>query len=128
MTEYKKQRLLSDIVNELLNTEPQKVTEVKCSDGQFRNRPLIDIAVAVEIVNSFRETNMGAGNETIFETKESNSDLQSACRIIRDELLKHGDFYKTFVSSVQSAIREVPDKCWSNELAEKIVKRISGEE
>lgn len=71
---------------------------------------------------------MGAGNETIFDIKENNSDLQTACRIIRDELLKHEDFYKAFVSSVQSAIREVPEECWSNELAEMVVKRISGEE
>lgn len=54
MKESEKQRILSDIVNELLNTEPQKVAEVKCSDGEWRNRPLIDIAVAVEIVNGFR--------------------------------------------------------------------------
>lgn len=71
---------------------------------------------------------MGAGNETIFDIKENNSDLQIACKIIRDELLKHGDFYKSFVASVQSAIREVPEECWSIELAEKIVKRIGGEE
>ena len=56
------------------------------------------------------------------------NELQSACQIIRDELLKHRDFYNAFVSSVQSAIREMPEECWSNELAEKIVKRISGEE
>lgn len=54
MKESEKQRLLSDIVNELVNIEPQKVAEVKCSDGVLRNRPLIDIAAAVEIVNSFR--------------------------------------------------------------------------
>lgn len=71
---------------------------------------------------------MGAGNETIFDIKENNSDLQTACWIIRDELLKHGDFYKAFVISVRSAIREAPEKCWSNELAERIVKRIGGEE
>lgn len=56
------------------------------------------------------------------------SDLQTACQIIRDELLKHEDFYKTFVSSVQSAILETPSGTWSNELAERIVNRISGEE
>lgn len=54
MKESEKQRLLSDIVNELLNTEPQKVAEVECGDGIWRNRPLIDIAVAVEVVNGFR--------------------------------------------------------------------------
>lgn len=54
MKESEKQRLLSDIVNELLNVEPQKVAEVKCPDGVYKNRPLIDIALAIEIVNSFR--------------------------------------------------------------------------
>lgn len=54
MKESEKQRLLSDIANKLLNIEPQKAAEVKCSDGVLRNRPLIDIAKAVEIVNSFR--------------------------------------------------------------------------
>lgn len=54
MKESEKQRLLSDNVNKLTNTAPQKVAEVKCSDGMLRNRPLIDIAVAVEIVNGFR--------------------------------------------------------------------------
>lgn len=54
MKESEKQRLLSDIVNKLVNSVPQKVAEVKCDDGNYRNRPLIDIAVAVEIVNSFR--------------------------------------------------------------------------
>lgn len=71
---------------------------------------------------------MGAGNETIFDIKENKSDLQTACRIIRDELLKHEDFYRAFVASVQSAICESPKECWSNELAYRIVKRISGEE
>lgn len=55
-------------------------------------------------------------------------DLQTACQIIRDELLKHEDFYNSFVASVQSAIREVPEECWSIELADRVVKRISGEE
>lgn len=54
MKESEKQRILSDIVNKLVNTEPQKVAEVECDDGVWRNRPLIDISVAVEIVNSFR--------------------------------------------------------------------------
>ena len=71
---------------------------------------------------------MGAGNETIFDIKENDSDLQTACQIIRDELLNHEDFYKAFVVSVQYAILETPSGTWSNELAERIVKRISGEE
>ena len=71
---------------------------------------------------------MGAGSETTFDIKENNLDLQTACRIIRDELLNHEEFCKAFVVSVQSAILETPSGTWSNELAERIVKRISGEE
>lgn len=71
---------------------------------------------------------MGAGNETIFDIKENKSDLQTACRIIRDELLKHGDFYKSFVASVRLAILEAPQECWPIEMAERIVERISGED
>lgn len=71
---------------------------------------------------------MRTKNETIFEIKENNSDLQTACRIIRDELLKHEDFYRAFISSVRSVIREMPEGYWSNELTERVVKRISGEE
>lgn len=54
--------------------------------------------------------------------------LRTSCQIIKDELLKHGEFYEAFLASVQSAIRDAPKECWSNELAGKIVKRISGEE
>lgn len=54
--------------------------------------------------------------------------LQESCRIIVHELQKHGEFYDAFVASVLSAIREIPDEIWSVELAERIVKRISGEE
>lgn len=56
--------------------------------------------------------------------------LQGACRIITEELKKHGDFYKAFIDSVQSVLREAPEdvEILSNELAEKIVRRIAGEE
>lgn len=62
------------------------------------------------------------------DKKVNNSDFQTACRVIRDELLNHEDFYKAFVASVQSAIREAPSGTWPNELSERIVKRIIGEE
>lgn len=58
------------------------------------------------------------------------SELQKACQTVAEELKKHGDFYKAFICSVQSALREVPSDAgiWTNELAEKIVRRIAGEE
>lgn len=61
--------------------------------------------------------------------------LQQACAIIENELKKHGEFYNSFVASVKTALDEFDDEnCVmdngyeSNYLANKIVKRISGEE
>lgn len=62
------------------------------------------------------------------EINPSPTNLQEACRIVANELKKHGKFYDTFVASVRSSILEVPEDILINELAEKIVKRISGEE
>lgn len=53
--QYEKQKLLSDIINMLSSLEPQAVEDVRCSDGVKRTRPLIDIATAVNVVNSFRD-------------------------------------------------------------------------
>lgn len=59
----------------------------------------------------------------------SPENLSDACLIVSEELEKHGDFYKAFVESVLSVLREEPadSKIWLNELAEKIVRRIAGE-
>lgn len=66
--------------------------------------------------------------------------LSEACFIICEELKKHGYFYDAFVTGINSLLkpREVyaGDGCFeiklsdmgSHELAEEIVKRISGEE
>lgn len=58
----------------------------------------------------------------------SPENLSDACLIVSEELEKHGDFYKAFVESVLSVLKEVPDgtEIWLNELAEKIVQRIAG--
>lgn len=71
----------------------------------------------------------------------SPTSLQDACRIIVNELQKHGDFYGAFVESVASVLkpreRYVGDGCFCIDiddgtdykgLADEIVKRISGEE
>lgn len=54
--------------------------------------------------------------------------VQNACEIIQDELLKHGDLYNGFLSSIQTAIKEAPNYVKKRELAERILKRIIGEE
>lgn len=93
----------------------------------------VDFRVAVDEVPTFNFEM--TGKPDIDMTGRVNFDfspknLHDACFIVSEELKKHGDFYDSFVSSVQSVIKEVPpgEETWSNELAKKIVKRISGEE
>ena len=55
--------------------------------------------------------------------------LQTSCEVIKCELMKHEEFYDAFVSSVESALNEVPDVGENTlAIAERITKRISGEE
>lgn len=58
--------------------------------------------------------------------------VKEACKILQDELLKHGDLYNGFISSIESSLKEqkvtgLPFQPES-EIAEKILKRIIGEE
>lgn len=58
--------------------------------------------------------------------------IQDACKIIREELLKHGDLYNGFISSIESALKEqkvtgLPFQPESD-IADKILKRIIWEE
>lgn len=34
---------------------PDIVTEIKCPDGQYRNRPLLDVATVVEIIDELKK-------------------------------------------------------------------------
>lgn len=55
--------------------------------------------------------------------------LQTSCAVIKSELMKHEEFYDAFVASVESALNEVPDVGENTlAIAERITKRISGEE
>lgn len=59
--------------------------------------------------------------------------VKEACKILRDELLKHGDLYDGFLSSIKSAVIEYAKDCYafggdSEILAEEILDRIIGEE
>ena len=65
--------------------------------------------------------------------------VQNACKILRDELLKHGDLYDGFVESILSMLKEnsryigdgeteIVAEYGENQLAEEILKRIIGEE
>ena len=59
--------------------------------------------------------------------------VKEACKILRDELMKHGDLYRAFELSMYSALKEMPkeirmgDMCM-NETVNRILKRIIGED
>ena len=57
--------------------------------------------------------------------------VKEACKILRDELLKHGDLYNGFISSIESALKEqkvtaLPFQS-ERDIADKILQRIIGE-
>lgn len=55
--------------------------------------------------------------------------LQTSCEVIKSELMKHEEFYDAFVASVESVIRDIPEVGEKTlAIAERITKRISGEE
>lgn len=55
--------------------------------------------------------------------------LQTSCEVIKCELMKHEEFYDAFVASVESVVREIPEVGEkASAIAERITKRISGEE
>lgn len=58
--------------------------------------------------------------------------VKEACKILQEEILKHGDLYNGFISSIESALKEqkvtgLPFQPESD-IADKILKRIIGEE
>lgn len=72
----------------------------------------------------------GQGEVNFLETPFT---VENACKILREELLKHGDFYDGFLASIYSAVRdctrmmayvEVPEE----EVAREILGQIIGEE
>lgn len=45
-----KTKTINDVENILKKTEPNKVAEIKCSDGEIRNKPLITFEKVYEIL------------------------------------------------------------------------------
>ena len=54
--------------------------------------------------------------------------IKEACKILREELLKHEDLYRAFSASIYSALNEMPEETWIDEMPEIILSRIIGEE
>lgn len=53
--------------------------------------------------------------------------VQNACEILREELQKHEDLYCGFLASIYSALRDIPDGTWIDEMPEIILSRLIGE-
>ena len=56
---------------EILNSKVDLVAEVKCPDGQYRNRPLLDVATVLEIMGNVLEKEMSRWNSH-FKEREVN--------------------------------------------------------
>ena len=54
--------------------------------------------------------------------------VQNACKILRDELLKHGDLHRAFLSSIYSALKDISEDTNIDEIPEIILNRIIGED
>ena len=53
--------------------------------------------------------------------------VKNACKILRDELLKHEDLYRAFSSSIYSALKDISEDTNIDEMPEIILNRIIGE-
>lgn len=54
--------------------------------------------------------------------------VREACKILLEELLKHGELYDGFKASITSAINDAPNYTPTEEISDRILKRIIGEE
>lgn len=58
--------------------------------------------------------------------------IKEACKILRDELFKHGDLYIAFLASIESSLREQKVTALpfqpERDIADKILQRIIGED
>lgn len=54
--------------------------------------------------------------------------LSEACKILLEELQKHGELYDGFKSSIISAINDAPNYTPTEKVAERILNRMIGEE
>ena len=54
--------------------------------------------------------------------------VQNACKILREELLKHRDLYRAFSASIYSALKDISEDTEIDEMPEIILNRIIGED
>ena len=79
--------------------------------------------VTVEIVGGFDFEGMA---EIQFDY--SPYTVKESCKILRDELMKHGDLYRAFSSSIYSALHDLKECTWADEVSDIILDRLIGGE
>lgn len=102
----------------------QKITRVRHIDANFDVDEIP--TVNVEIVGGFDFEGMA---DIHFDY--SPYTVKEACKILRDELLKHGDLYKAFSASIESSLMEQKATALpfqpERDIADNILQRIIGE-
>lgn len=79
-----------------------------------------------EVMNRFMATR---DELELLEEEFTSEDVRQAAIVLRKELLKHGEVYEAFVSSIESVTREINPDDWSTrEVAVKVMSRIIGED
>ena len=110
----------------------QKITRVRHIDANFDVDEIP--TVNVEIVGGLDFEGMA---DIHFDY--SPQTVKEACKILREELFKHGDLYMAFLASILSVLKEnfryigdgeteIVAEYGENQLAEEILKRIIGED
>lgn len=117
-----------------------KIEQDKENPGIFRiyqNENEINRVVEANLnirADSFPEVNITIGGGCDFEGMAdihfdySPYTVKEACKILQDELLKHGDLYRAFSASIYSALKDMPEDTFIDEMPETILKRIIGED
>lgn len=54
--------------------------------------------------------------------------VQNACKILREELLKHDDLYRAFSASIYSGLKDISEDVELDEMPEIILSRMIGED
>ena len=99
----------------------QKITRVRHIDANFDVDEIP--TVNVEIVGGFDFEGMA---DIHFDY--SPQTVKEACKILREELLKHGDLYDGFKASIISALKETGFAEDIRDVADRTLIRIIGEE
>ena len=103
----------------------QEITRVRHIDANFDVDEIP--TVNVEIVGGFDFEGMA---DIHFDY--SPVTVKESCKILRDELLKHGDLYRAFSASIESSLKEQKVTALpfqpERDIADNILQRIIGEE